>query len=274
MTLREPISSMRRPEVHAGESLPTIRILGTRVDNLDHASALRRVADFASSPEGTRTRTVFFTNVHSIVTARRDSSLSRYLDEADLVLPDGSGLKLAGKAFRTPIVTNLNGTDFTPMLLRLAQERNLTLYLLGTKPAVLDACVRNLTNDYAGLRIVGARSGYFDASEEADIINDINRKRPSILLVAMGTPLQERWASNHAPHLQAGVCLAVGGLFDFLAGHHKRAPRWMRSSGLEWVYRFLQDPRTKWPRVFLETPLFLALIAVRLLRSPFRSGLA
>ncbi len=274
MTFREPTSSMRNGQAPAGEPLPTIRILGARVDNLDHASALQRVVSFATSPEGTRTRTVFFTNVHSIVTARRDSTLSGYLDEADLVLPDGSGLKLAGKAFRTPITTNLNGTDFTPLVLREAVEHNLTVYLLGTRPEVLDACVRKLKEDFAGLQILGARSGYFDEAEEAHIIHEINEKRPNILLVAMGTPLQERWASTHAEHLQAGVCLTVGGLFDFIAGHHKRAPRWMRSAGLEWIYRFLQDPQAKWPRVFIETPLFLTLVAVKVLRSQFRSGLA
>ncbi len=270
MTFRESTSLRTQPDVPAEDPLPTIRILGSRVDNLDYTSALERVFTFASRDVTTGARRVFFTNVHTIVVARRDSALDDHLEHADLVLPDGSGLQLAGKAFRTPIAANLNGTDFSPKLLKYAAERNLTVYLLGARPAVLDTCISKLREQFAGLKIVGAHAGFFAPEEEDAIISDINEKQPNIVFVALGTPLQERWASRCAPHLRAGVCVAVGGLFDFISGHRKRAPQWMRTAGLEWMYRFFQDPRGKWSRVFVETPLFLGLVMANLVRPQAR----
>lgn len=241
----------------------TLRILGVRVDNVDSRTALERVAEYASRVNGRGARNIYFTNVRSIMSARRDHELHAHLDHADLVLPDGSGLKIAGLLYRTPITENLNGTDFTPRVLGLATARDWTVYLLGAKPEILESCKRKLREMFPGIQIVGWHHGYFSGPDEREIIDDINRKKPNILLVGLGTPLQEKWTALHAPRLRAGACLAVGGLFDFLSGNKSRAPRWMRNLGIEWIFRFVQDPAGKWYRVFYETPAFLCLILFR-----------
>ena len=235
-------------------------ILNVRVDNVDWRSALHAVHVFATSDKGTMPHTLYFANVHTIHLARKNTEFLRAVNFADLVLPDGSGLKLAGRTFGTPIHDNLNGTDFTPLVLRCAQTEGWTVYLFGARPEVVSACRDALARTYPQLCIIGDHSGYYAPEEETAIVDDINAKRPDILLVALGSPLQELWIVRHLRQLEVGVCLAVGGLFDFLAGTRKRAPGWMRSVGLEWLYRFLQDPTTKWRRVFVEIPMFLALL--------------
>jgi N-acetylglucosaminyldiphosphoundecaprenol N-acetyl-beta-D-mannosaminyltransferase len=245
----------------------TISILGVRVDNVDRKQALNKIEQLIVSRNGGGAGKIFFTNVHSIHIARRNDDFRSNINSADLALPDGSGLKIAGKIQNTPIQENLNGTDFTPELLRIAEQRRWSVYLYGAESAVLEACRQNIHRQYPHLAIVGAQHGYVTMMEQKIFLNDINEKKPDIILVALGTPNQELWIARHAAELNAGVCMAVGGLFDFMGGRHPRAPRWMRSFGIEWLYRFLQDPKGKADRVFVEIPVFLFVVVTRWLFS-------
>jgi N-acetylglucosaminyldiphosphoundecaprenol N-acetyl-beta-D-mannosaminyltransferase len=246
---------------------PRMSFLGVRADRIDGATALNSLRTFAMRGGDRSPAHVFFTNVHSIHLARRDQDFMRLINSADLALPDGAGLKIAGKLFGTPIMENLNGTDLTPRFLKIAELEGLTVYLLGGLPEVVEGCYCWLSKEYPKLRIVGFRHGHFLPEEEDAIIEEINAARPHVLLVALGSPRQERWIARNSQHLKAGVCMGVGGLFDFLSGSKSRAPQWMRRMGIEWVYRFIQDPKTKWDRVFIEIPTFLALIAAKQLIS-------
>jgi N-acetylglucosaminyldiphosphoundecaprenol N-acetyl-beta-D-mannosaminyltransferase len=246
------------------ETPPSMFILGVRVDNIDRRRALEMVCAFAShGVNGHPTRRVYFTNVHTIHMARQDRELMRQVNTADLVLPDGKGLMMAGKIFNRPICENLNGTDFTPLVLRHAAFHQWRVYLVGGNAEVVDLCRGRIARSYPGIDIVGATHGYLSPEREEALVADIAAKRPHILLVAMGTPIQEKWIARNSKRLQAGVCLAVGGLFDFIAGKYRRAPLWMRRLGLEWLYRFVQDPRSKWQRVVIEIPSFLAQVMAR-----------
>lgn len=241
----------------------TVFLLDVRVDNIDRETALETVHTFATRQKQMSPRKVFFTNVHTIHLARRYPEFRACVNGADMVLPDGSGLRLAGRTFGEPIRENLNGTDFSPEVLRYAELHGCTVYLLGARPDVIDACRSKLETRYPDLKIVGSHTGYFTHDEERGIIKDINTLRPDILFVGLGSPAQEMWLTRHADELKVGICFAVGGLFDFIAGAVRRAPRWMRTAGIEWVFRFFQDPKSKWARVFVEIPIFLALVLAR-----------
>lgn len=245
----------------------TLSILGVRVDNIRCRQAIDRIGQLIESRNGCGAGKIFFTNVHSIHLARRNDDLRNKINYADLALPDGSGLKIAGKILRSPILENLNGTDFTPEVLRVAEQHNWSVYLYGAKPAVLESCRVNLLGRFPRLAIIGAQHGYLPQGEEQGFLDDLNQKKPDILLVALGTPHQELWIARHAATLNVGVCMAVGGLFDFLGGKYPRAPRWMRSLGIEWLYRFLQDPGAKADRVFIEIPVFLFVLVAGLFSS-------
>ncbi len=234
-----------------------MRIDDVRFDNVDRETALGVVRGFLEEQERTVPRVVNFVNVHSIHLARADRRLSEALQGSDLVLPDGSGLAFAGRMTGKPIRENLNGTDFIPLVLREAERSGRSVYLLGARREIIDACRARLGGSYPALRIVGSRQGHFTEEEEKGIIAEIRDVRPDILLVGMGTPAQELWISRHARNLGVQVCFGVGGLFDFLSGMTPRAPRWVRRVGLEWVYRFVHDPASKWDRVLVEIPLFV-----------------
>jgi N-acetylglucosaminyldiphosphoundecaprenol N-acetyl-beta-D-mannosaminyltransferase len=236
---------------------PRLCVDNVRFDNVDRETALGAVRMFLAEQNGATPRVVNFVNVHSIHLARTDRRLYAALQESDLVLPDGSGLALAGRISGKPIRENLNGTDFIPLVLGEAERSDKTVYLLGARKEIIRACERKLVELYPALRIVGSRQGHFTEEEEKGIIAEIRDVRPDILLVGMGTPAQELWISRHSRSLGARVCFGVGGLFDFLSGMTPRAPRWVRRVGLEWVYRFVHDPASKWDRVLVEIPLFV-----------------
>ncbi|MDE3056849.1 MAG: WecB/TagA/CpsF family glycosyltransferase [Bacteroidota bacterium] len=247
------------PEKELHFSLRTFYLLGTRVDNIDGITVRKVVRHFVEENSG-RTKKIFFTNVHSICVAQRDHVLKHCLNLGDMVLADGSGLKIGGRVMGHPITENLNGTDLTPEILKIAEELGWSVYLLGAKPPVVERCCMLLLQKLPRLRIVGFHPGYFNQEDESRVVEEINHAHPDILLVALGTPLQEIFVSRHAYELNAKVCMAVGGLFDFLSLNRKRAPLLFRKTGLEWLYRFLQEPKAKWERVVIEIPLFLSFI--------------
>lgn len=240
-------------------TLESSYFLGVRVDRLDAEAAKNEVRKIVKNRDGAM-KPVYFVNVHSIFLALQDHNLMEQLNYAALTLPDGSGLNWAGKILGNPIVENLNGTDFTPKILNMAEQENWSVYLLGAEEQVIIKTVAVVQQQFPKLKIAGYHHGYFLGQKEQQVIDDINSKSPDLLLVGMGSPIQERWIWENRDKLNAGAGFAIGGLFDFISGQYPRAPLWMRKSGLEWMYRFLNDPGNKWKRIFIEIPLFIPLI--------------
>ena len=240
----------------------SVHFLGVRVDNISKDTAINFIYDFIKEKEERLTRKIFFTNVHTIHLAKKDKRFRDIVNNADLCLPDGSGLKIAGKIFSTPVIENLNGTDFTPIILNHAQKEGWKIYLLGARQNILIKCAAKIEDTYQNINIVGLHSGFFKPDDMPSIIRDIKDSSPDILLVAMGSPIQEIFIDYAAKHLDNVVCLAVGGLFDFISGDKKRAPEVIRKLGLEWVFRFFNDPKTKWDRIFIEIPNFLVSVLI------------
>ena len=237
-----------------------IHILDVRVDNISKLTALSTVQDFIEHRHEKNAKKIFFTNVHTIHIARKNLKFKKIVDDADLVLADGSGLKIASTIFSNPIKENLNGTDFTPIILKLAELNKWRIFFLGSKENILKACLSKIEHDFPQLEIGGYHSGYFSKEETPLLLKEINESAPDILLVGMGSPIQETFINNYSNELNVAVCFAVGGLFDFLSGYKKRAPLLIRKVGLEWIFRFFSDPKTKWDRIFIEIPVFLILV--------------
>jgi N-acetylglucosaminyldiphosphoundecaprenol N-acetyl-beta-D-mannosaminyltransferase len=107
-----------------------------------------------------------------------------------------------------------------------------------------------------GLAIVGSRDGFFDEAEE-DAVREINKLKPNILMVGMGTPKQEKWIYNHLNELDVNLCWGVGAAFEWLSGYRKRAPRWMVECGFEWLYRLYQQPKRLWKRYLVGNLVFI-----------------
>jgi N-acetylglucosaminyldiphosphoundecaprenol N-acetyl-beta-D-mannosaminyltransferase len=155
---------------------------------------------------------------------------------------------------------NMAGVDLTWQMLSEFAQANATVFLLGGRVDELCGARKRIEERLPSLRIVGARQGHFDVAgpENEAVITEINAASPNALLVAMGFPLQERWISENLPRLKVNVAIAEGGSLSFISGATRRAPRWMRRSGLEWLFRLLRQPSRL--RRQLTIPVFVWLV--------------
>jgi N-acetylglucosaminyldiphosphoundecaprenol N-acetyl-beta-D-mannosaminyltransferase len=233
-----------------------VTILGVRVNSISLQHLIRQVERFVTL--GHRQR-VMYANVHVLNTAYHDPELRRILNQADLVYCDGAGVKLGAWLLGHRLPERMTGADWIYELCALCQERGFWLYFLGGEPGIADLAARKLQAQYPGLRIAGTHHGHYKhyGPEDDEIIAGINALHPDILLVGLGTPLQEKWIAQHFARLDVPVVWAVGALVDFISGKAPRAPRWMLDHGLEWLYRLLIEPRRMFRRYVIGNPLFL-----------------
>ncbi len=240
-----------RPRLVPGDG---VVLLGVRFDRLTRHEAHEAMVSAFGRREA---RKVYIVNAHTLNLAWKDPSFRKVLNGADLLLNDGSGVGLASRMAGKPFPDNLVGTDLTPQVCERAAPRGVGVFLLGGESGVPERAAERLRQMVPGLRISGTHHGYFDESQEGRVVEEINRSDAGVLLVAFGNPLQEIWIHRNAPSLTCDLCLGVGGLFDHLAGRLRRAPRWMRRAGIEWIHILLDQPH-KWKRYILGNPLFVA----------------
>ncbi len=238
---------------------PTFDMLGVRIENASMQEALDRIFAWAGRPGDPRRRraTVTFVNPDCLNTACEDADYRAILSRAAMVLPDGIGIRMAARWHSVAVRENLNGTDMFPRLCERAAFTGTSIYLLGARPGVAEEAAAEMVRRYPRLRIAGTQHGYFDITEERQIVREINDSGADILLVAFGVPRQEKWLARHADDLTVPVRMGVGGLFDFYSGRIPRAPMWIREMGFEWVWRLCREPRRMWRRYVIGNPRFL-----------------
>lgn len=246
-----------RPAQAAGSGRRLIDTL--RVESLTMDETLAAI-ECHLDKEGSALLQLAFVNADCVNVARRDSRYRQVVNRAGLVLPDGIGMRMAGRLLGQPFRQNVNGTDLFPRLCQRLDARAGSVYLLGARPGVAAAVADKLRQTYPRLRVLGSDDGYFTAADEAALLARIHAAQPDVLLVAMGAPRQECWIAEHAEALGARVAIGVGGLFDFVAGCVPRAPQWVRELGLEWAYRLLHEPRRLWRRYVIGNLRFLLAI--------------
>lgn len=234
-----------------------LQILAVSIANMTMREALDWIFD-QIRPAGAvgGGRLVCFVNPGCLNISVQDIGYRAVLHRADLVLPDGIGIKVATRMQGVDLRENVNGTDMFPRLCERAAQDGTPIYLLGAREGVAAAAADAMTRAYPGLRIVGTHHGYV-AGEEDAVVADINESGARILLVAMGVPRQELWLERMRPRLAPAVLLGVGGLFDFYSGRIPRAPLWVREIGMEWAWRLAQEPGRMWRRYVIGNPLFL-----------------
>ena len=161
-------------------------------------------------------------------------------------------------------VRKLPGVEFIQELCAVAARSGRPIYLLGAAPGVAQSAADILAARHKGLAIAGVRDGYFTPEQEPAVLDEIRCAAPGALLVALGVPRQEFWIAAHLAELGVPVAMGVGGSFDVLSGRLRRAPGWMRTFHLEWLYRLVQEP-WRWKRMLsaLPTFAFLALASER-----------
>ena len=242
--------------------------MGVPLDNVTVQETIEEVERLVASGQPHYLVTA---NVDFLVQARRDIELRRILLDAHMVLCDGTPLVWAARLLGNALPERVAGADLVPLLIEQAAARGYRIFFLGAKPGVAAHAVKRLTNQWPGLQVAGYYSPPFNKLLEMDH-DEIQRRlieaKPDLLFVCFGCPKQEKWLAMHYRALQVPVCIGVGATIDFLAGQVKRAPVWMRRSGLEWLFRLIQEPR----RLFRRYANDLAVFGVGIVREWWSLG--
>lgn len=193
-------------------------------------------------------------NPEIVMYANEDKEYMKIIQEADYVVPDGSGILLASKRLKQPLQERITGYDLMMELLKEANDENWSIYFLGGKEEVNIKAVNRIQEQFPKVNIIGRHHGYFSLDDEK-VPNEIRSLKPDLVFVALGFPRQEQWIYRHYNTFEKGVFIGVGGSVDVLAGTVKRAPQFWQKIQLEWLYRLLQQP-SRWRRM-LALPKFL-----------------
>jgi N-acetylglucosaminyldiphosphoundecaprenol N-acetyl-beta-D-mannosaminyltransferase len=200
--------------------------------------------------------------VHGLMESVMDKSFTEHLNMIDMIVPDGQPVRWAlNSFFHVGLKDRVAGPILTRHVLAKAERHRLRIYLYGSKPATLEKMESFIKRKFPDLIISGKHSDRFreaTLSEDDDDVRKINESRSDLILVGRGCPRQERWVANHVTKIDVPI-MAIGAAFDFFAGNIKHAPQWMQDSGLEWLYRLMQDPRKLWKRYLTTNLLFIYL---------------
>lgn len=230
-----------------------IPFLNTYVDNLTAAEA-KSCVDQLINTEGYHY--VVTPNSDIVVKMQDDSELKSICDNADLILTDGQIVVKLSRKTKYPIKERVCMTDFVWDVCDLADEKRYKVFLFGGKEDVLAKATENIKKKYPTLKIVDSYSppfGFENNEEQLKVANGrIKESGADILIVFLGCPKQEKFIAKNKDEYQIPISITMGGCVDFIAGGVSRAPQWMQNVGLEWFYRFLQEPKRMFRRYFID----------------------
>lgn len=239
-----------------------INIVGVKIDKYSLDEVVNLVIEYAVS--GGSPEYVVTPNAQHILTLQKDADFQEIYRQAFLTVPDGVPLLWAAKFLQTPLKGRVNGTDLFEKVCEGAASKGLKIFLLGGRPGAVEQAAEVLQGRYLGLKIVGMYCppyGFESQPEELEIINShIRDASPDILFVGLGAPKQEKWIYANYQQLKVPISLGIGVSFELVAGMVKRAPIWMQNSGLEWLFRFMVEPKRLWQRYVVGNPLFIWLV--------------
>jgi len=205
---------------------------------------------------------IYVANVHMYIEAFKNKNFLEIVNSADIVLPDGKPLSWGLKLLYGIKQDRIAGMDILPQLLYELSQHNLSVFFYGGTQNMLDTTGDYLKCHLPQLKIAGSYSPPFHSLtdlEEKDIIHKINNSLPAIVFVILGCPKQEKWMASMKGKINA-VMIGIGGALPVMIGSQKRAPKWMQNSGLEWFYRFKQEPRRLFKRYLITNTLFICIL--------------
>ncbi|MBN1523374.1 MAG: WecB/TagA/CpsF family glycosyltransferase [Spirochaetales bacterium] len=194
-------------------------------------------------------------NAAMITAAWKDRQLSRCLDEAEMVTADGMSVVWAIRFLGNKAIDRVTGIDAAYKIFKQAEKLGHRIFLLGAAQEVLMSAVKVIQKQFPALILAGFHHGYFKS--DTVMVSIIKKVRPDILLVGMGFSMQEKWIYNNKTSLDIPVIMGVGGTFDVISGEIPRAPVWMQKTGLEWLFRLLQEPQRLWKRYLVSNTMFI-----------------
>lgn len=184
-------------------------------------------------------------NPEIAIDIQEDPELKRISLEADLITPDGIGIVLASRLKRNPVPERVTGYDLLLESLKVGNSKGWSFYFLGSDEEVNRKTSEYVVKNYPNVKIAGRHHGYFNKEEEVKIVENIKDLEPDILIVALGSPLADKWIYKNKAQLKAKVVFGVGGSLDVITGKVKRTPDIWKRLNLEWLFRRINEPSRK-----------------------------
>ncbi|WP_238884689.1 WecB/TagA/CpsF family glycosyltransferase [Clostridium sp. YIM B02551] len=204
-------------------------------------------------------------NAGKVVLMQSNSKLKEIIKSCKIINADGQSIVWASKLLKKKLPERVTGIDLMEELIKLSEMKGYGIYFFGAKQEIVQDVVKIYKNKYPLLKIAGYRNGYFTEKDMPEIINDMKSSKADILLVAFSSPNKEYWLSENINKIEIPFCMGVGGSFDVVSGVTKRAPIWMQKVGLEWFYRFVQEPGRMWKRYLVGNSKFVSIVMKELL---------
>ncbi|MGM1049175.1 MAG: WecB/TagA/CpsF family glycosyltransferase [Bacillota bacterium] len=238
-------------------TIPSVSIFGIPFSKLNMNDTVKHLTEAVISG---RPHQVITANPIMVMAALDDPEYKKMMQNADLIVPDGSGIVWAAGVGGDPLTERVTGFDMLHELMKVGENYRWKFYLLGTTPEVIQEAAERLQMQYPAAIIAGYRDGFFGPEQDDEVIEGIRAVSPDLLFVARGADTQEPWIARYKERLGVPVMMGVGGSFDIISGKSKRAPKVFQKLRLEWFYRLLKEP-TRFKRM-LALPKF----AVKVLR--------
>jgi len=231
-------------------------LFGVPVDNLTLSETLDRIEEFIRAG-GVHQHVAL--NADKVVRLDRDPTLRAAVLDCDLINADGQPVVWVSRLAGRPLKARVTGIDLFEQLMARCARRGWRPFLLGATAPVVQRVAAILPQRYPGLQLAGFRDGFWSPAEAPAVVAQIRQARPELLCVALGSPRQELFLHRWKRDLAVPFVMGVGGSFDVVAGVRRRAPRWLQRLGLEWFFRFAQEPGRLWRRYLVEDLRFFRL---------------
>ncbi|WP_422658598.1 WecB/TagA/CpsF family glycosyltransferase [Paenibacillus sp. EC2-1] len=219
--------------------IPTVSIFDIPFSKLNMNDT---VAYLTEAVKSGRPHQVITANPIMVMTALDNPEYKTMMQNADLIVPDGTGIVWAANVGGDPLNERVTGFDMLHELMKVGESYRWKFYLLGTTPEVIQAAAERLQMQYPAAVIAGYRDGFFGPEQDDEVIEEIRAVSPDLLFVARGADTQEPWIARYKERLGVPVMMGVGGSFDIISGKSKRAPKVFQKLRLEWFYRLLREP--------------------------------
>lgn len=243
---------MMNSALHLPVSIPRmpsrVNVLGVGVNAIDMYDALRQ-SDYLIRSDGTGY--ICMSDVHSVMEGFKDPELRKILNSSFMTTPDGMPLVWMGRLRGRRDMGRVYGPDFLLEMCRLSIARRYRNFFYGGGPGIAERLSARLKERFPGLDVVGIYTPPFRSlsdGEEQELALQVNEAKPDIFWVGLGSPKQERFMAQHCGRLSCKLMVGVGAAFDFHGGAIREAPRWLHKTGLQWIYRILQEPHRLWRR--------------------------
>ncbi|MDJ0626111.1 MAG: WecB/TagA/CpsF family glycosyltransferase [Candidatus Caenarcaniphilales bacterium] len=241
----------------------------------NYQSLVQRMIEEIKSYSG-ETKIVLPMNVNAFNTSQINKEYTDALDNGTCIFADGAGVVVASKMLGQPLPTRLTAADWIFELIEMVSDANQTIYFLGNTQQVIDTANKLFDERVPNHKVVGMHHGFIhkDPELEAKVIEEINTIQPDMLILGFGTPLQEIWGEKHREKLNVKLILSLGATLDYHTGALARCPEWMGDNGLEWLFRFIVEPKRLFKRYVHGNPWFLFRICIEVLKKKYLNRLS